>query len=392
LLFLSDPCIFFENSKCKGKKSGLQFKQTVFLTGIHILQYKNYGEVSVSFKNKFCLINGLNGSGKTNLIDAIHYLCMCKSYFTRSDLNVLNKESEFFRLDGNFMLGDEKTSITCKFTKQKKEFFKNGVIYDKLSDHIGSIPVVMVAPDDIAIINDGSEERRRFLDAAIAQVNNIYLQRLITYNKILIQRNSLLKNLGNTGYPDETLLHVLSEQLAEHGDFIFEERKKYLVTFLPVFAELYSLITEGKEEGKIEYVSNLSLEVHIQLLKESLRDDIYAQRTTTGIHKDDIRFLINENMLRDIGSQGQIKSFLIALKLCQFKMMYLLTGKKAILLLDDVFEKLDKRRLEVVFKILSTEEFIQIFITDADEHRSFEFCQEHLNVFDHFHVDNNLIE
>ncbi|MBP9221849.1 MAG: DNA replication and repair protein RecF [Chitinophagales bacterium] len=363
----------------------------MFLTGIHILQYKNYGEVSVSFENKFCLINGLNGSGKTNLIDAIHYLCMCKSYFTRSDLNVLNHGSEFFRLDGDFMLGDEKTSITCKFTKQKKEFLKNGVVYDKLSDHIGSIPVVMVAPDDIGIINDGSEERRRFLDAAIAQVNNIYLQRLITYNKILLQRNSLLKNFGNTEFPDETLLNVLSGQLAGHGDFIFEERKKYLDAFLPVFSNLYGLISEEKEIGSIEYISNLSMENHIQLLRESLREDINAQRTTTGIHKDDIRFSINENLLRDIGSQGQIKSFLIALKLAQFKMMYLLTGKKAILLLDDVFEKLDKRRLEILFKILSTEEFVQIFITDADEHRSVEFCEEHLEIFDHFNVVNGTI-
>ena len=186
-------------------------------------------------------------------------------------------------------------------------------------------------------------------------------------------------------------MNVLSGQLAGHGDFIFEERKKYLDAFLPVFSNLYGLISEEKEIGSIEYISNLSMENHIQLLRESLREDINAQRTTTGIHKDDIRFSINENLLRDIGSQGQIKSFLIALKLAQFKMMYLLTGKKAILLLDDVFEKLDKRRLEILFKILSTEEFVQIFITDADEHRSVEFCEEHLEIFDHFNVINGKI-
>lgn len=364
----------------------------MFLSGIHILHYKNYGEASVVFKNKFCLINGLNGSGKTNLIDAIHYLCLCKSYFTRSDVNVVNHGSEFFRLDGDFVLGEEKLTITCKFTKQKKEFFNNGVVYDRLSDHIGKIPVVMVAPDDIGIINDGSEERRRFLDTAIAQINNTYLQTLITYNKILMQRNTILKNYGISGHLDETLLNVLNHQLAENGDFIFVERKKYLDSFLPVFAQLYSLISEEKEEGGIEYVSQLQTVGHLHLLMTSLKDDMQAQRTSTGIHKDDIRFSINALMLRDIGSQGQIKSFLIALKLAQFKMMFLLTGEKAILLLDDVFEKLDKRRLEVLFKILSTEEFIQIFITDADEHRSFEFCIEHLKVFDHIHVNNNVIQ
>ncbi|MFI5171782.1 MAG: DNA replication/repair protein RecF [Chitinophagales bacterium] len=363
----------------------------MFLTSINILNYKNYSNAAVSFTNKFNLINGLNGSGKTNLIDAIYYLCLCKSYFTRSDADVMKHDENYFRLDGNFISGDQKDLITAKFTVPKKEFFRNNLVYERLSDHIGSFPVVMIAPDDIAIINDGSEERRRFLDTAIAQVNHIYLQRLILYNKILQQRNIVLKNYGLTGKLDRTLINVLNNQLAVESEFIYHERKKYLAEFSIAFSELYHLISGEQEAGVIEYQSQLDEHDHLHLLLNSLKEDTHAQRTTTGMHKDDLRLLVNGFPVREIGSQGQIKSFLIAMKLTQYSRMLALTGKRSILLLDDIFEKLDKKRLEVLFGILNDDAYAQIFMTDADEHRSLEFFEEHIEEFGHFKIDNNLI-
>lgn len=390
MLFLSLPSVPLRNSNGKIKKRGVQSKQTVFLRSVNILNYKNYNTVSVAFEHKFNLINGLNGSGKTNLIDAIYYLCLCKSYFTRPDSEVITHGSSFFRLDGVFAT-EKKDYVTCKFTLQKKEFLFNNVLYDRLSDHIGKFPVVMVAPDDIGIINDGSEERRRFLDTAIAQVNHEYLQRLMLYNKLLLQRNTVLKSYGISGNIDTTLINVLNNQLATEGDFIYRERKKYLLEFSTVFAQLYYLISGEKEAGKIEYHSQLDEYDHLQLLADSLREDMQAQRTTTGIHKDDLRLLVNDYPVREKGSQGQIKSFLIALKLAQYSRMFELTGNKSILLLDDIFEKLDKNRLEVLFEILGSENYSQIFITDADERRSLDFFEENLELFSHFHINNNQI-
>lgn len=363
----------------------------MFLTNINILNYKNYNSVSASFEHKFNLVNGLNGSGKTNLIDAIYYLCLCKSYFTRSDNEVVKQGESYFRLDGNFSSDISNDLITAKFTAQKKEFFRNNNLYDRLSDHIGLFPVVMIAPDDIGIINDGSEERRRFLDTAIAQVDREYLQKLIIYNKLIQQRNIVLKNYGVTGKLDRTLINVLNNQIAGESDFIFRGRKNYLASFSDIFSQLYYLISGEKENAFIEYQSQLDESDHLHLLMNTLKDDMQAQRTTTGIHKDELRLLVNEFPVRDKGSQGQIKSFLIALKLAQYKMMLMLSQKRSILLLDDIFEKLDKKRLEVLFHILEDDDYSQIFITDADERRSVEFFEEHIEQFGHFHIDNNII-
>lgn len=363
----------------------------MFLSEIHIHNYKNYSAVSASFTHKFNLINGLNGSGKTNLIDAIYYLCLCKSYFTRSDADVMQYKADYFRLDGSFNTGNKTKLITAKFAAHKKEFLNDQISYERLSDHIGSFPVVMIAPDDIGIINDGSEERRRFLDTAIAQVDHEYLQRLMVYNKLLQQRNVLLRNYGATGKLDNTLINVLNNQLAVEGDFIYKVRKKYLEEFSIVFAELYHLLSGEKEVGTVSYLSQLEEKDHLHLLHNTITDDMYAQRTTTGIHKDDLRLNVNDFPVRDTGSQGQIKSFLIALKLAQYTRMLALTGKRSILLLDDIFEKLDKKRLEVLFGLLQNESYSQIFITDADEHRSIDFFEEHIEEFGHFMIDNNLI-
>ena len=372
----------------------------MLLQRLNLLNYKNYGTITVSFEHKFNLINGLNGSGKTNLIDSIHYLCLCKSYFTRSDNNVVKHGEPYFRVDGFFEIDGKPTQITGKITGVansagtgvKKEFLRDGEPYDRLSDHIGAIPVVMIAPGDIAIINDGSEERRRFLDTAIAQVNREYLTRLMHYNKLLLQRNALLKQNLVLGHLDTTLMEVLNNQLAIDGDYIHQERKIYLEQFSKVFGEHYYQISGENELGEVIYLSQANEKSHLELFTTTKRDDIAAGRTTSGIHKDDLRLTVNTHPVRETGSQGQIKSFLIALKIAQCKLMQHLQGKNSILLLDDVFEKLDKKRLATLFTIFKEPVFEQVFITDADEKRSSEFCASVFNKFGHFHVHDNIIE
>jgi DNA replication and repair protein RecF len=372
----------------------------VLLRRINLLNYKNYGTTSVLFEHKFNLINGLNGSGKTNLIDSLHYLCLCKSYFTRSDLNVVKHGAPYFRVDGYFETTAGEMQITCKVTGLsgqgsggvKKEFFRNNEQYERLSDHIGLIPVVMIAPGDIDIINEGSEERRRFLDTAISQVNNEYLTRLMHYNRLLMQRNALLKQYVQTGHLDNTLIEVLNNQLAVDGDFIHAERKQYLLQFGKVFGEHYHLISGQNEVGAVVYLSQAHEKSHLELFKQSVYEDMAAGRTTNGIHKDDLKLTVNDYAVRETGSQGQIKSFLIAMKITQCLLMEQLKGKKSIMLLDDVFEKLDKQRLETMFRIFASPTFDQVFITDADEKRSGEFCAQQFEQFGHFRVFDNLID
>lgn len=364
----------------------------MFLRSIRLLAYKNYASASTEFHHTFNLINGRNGSGKTNLIDAIHYLCLCKSYFTRADAQVMRHGDNFFRIDGVFDDAGRGVTITCTYQGGKKEVAKNGVPYERLADHIGLIPVAMIAPDDIAIINDGSEERRRFLDSAIAQVNSGYLQRLIRYNRVLSQRNAMLKQALSGGRADDTLLGILNHQLAEDGNALYRERAEYLSRFRPLLKTIYTRLSGGDEEAEIEYQSQLEGHDHLQLLLRSERDDRGAGRTTVGIHKDDLLLSVKGYPVRDTGSQGQIKSFLIALKLAQCKLMEQTEGKNSILLLDDIFEKLDKQRLEVLFTMLQEETFGQIFITDADTERSKKFCDSHLADYGHYSVEDAAIQ
>jgi len=345
------------------------------LQSISVTQFKNYSNRSFQFKERIVGICGNNGVGKTNLLDAVHYLCFTKSYFTRDVLNI-QKDQQGFRIDGELVVTDKKEKAVCILRETgKKEFSVNEGVYEKFSEHIGRYPCVIIAPDDIQIITDGSEERRRFLDALLSQIDKDYLQHLINYNKILLQRNSLLKSFYETGNKDFSLLDVLDEQLVKPGNYIFEKRKHFLVSFLPEVKRLYLEIAKLEEETELHYQSELNQCSFSELLHLNRQRDITAQRTTGGIHRDDLVFNLSGQLFKNIGSQGQRKSLLFALKLAEMDVLKENKGFAPLLLLDDVFEKLDEDRIAKLLQRVCVENKGQVFITDTNEER----LVDHLN-------------
>ena len=339
------------------------------LHSISITQFKNYSNRSFQFNERIIGICGNNGVGKTNLLDAIHYLCFTKSYFTRDVLNIQSGQ-QGFRVDGELELNDKKEKAVCILRETgKKEFSINDSGYEKFSEHIGRYPCVIIAPDDIQIITDGSEERRRFLDALLSQIEKDYLQHLINYNKILAQRNSLLKNFYETGNKNLSLLDVLDQQLIKPGEYIFERRKEFLVSFLPAVKKLYSEIAKQKEETELHYQSELNQCTFTELLHLNRQRDMAAQRTTGGIHRDDLVFNLSGQLFKNIASQGQRKSLLFALKLAEMDVLKENKGFAPLLLLDDVFEKLDEDRIANLLRRVCIENNGQVFITDTNEER-----------------------
>jgi len=339
------------------------------LHSISLTQFKNYNTRSFQFDERIVGICGNNGVGKTNLLDAIHYLCFTKSYFTRDVLNIQNGQ-QGFRVDGEFDLTDKKEKAVCILRETgKKEFSINDNGYEKFSEHIGRYPCVIIAPDDIHIITEGSEERRRFLDALLSQINKAYLQHLINYTKILAQRNSLLKSFYETGHKDLSLLDVLDQQLIKPGEYIFEKRKQFLVSFLPAVKTLYSEIAKQEEETELHYSSELNQCSFTELLHLNRQRDMAAQRTTGGIHKDDLVFNLSGQLFKNIASQGQRKSLLFALKIAEMDVLRENKGFAPLLLLDDVFEKLDEERIANLLRRVCIENDGQVFITDTNEER-----------------------
>ena len=346
------------------------------LHSISITQFKNYSNRSFQFNERIVGICGNNGVGKTNLLDAIHYLCFTKSYFTRDILNIQSGQ-QGFRVDGELELNDKKEKAVCILRETgKKEFSINDSGYEKFSEHIGRYPCVIIAPDDIQIITDGSEERRRFLDALLSQIDKDYLQHLINYNKILLQRNSLLKSFYETGNKNLSLLDVLDEQLIKPGEYIFEKRKQFLISFLPDVKKLYSEIAKQEEETELHYQSELNQCTFTELLHLNRQRDMAAQRTTGGIHRDDLVFNLNGQLFKNIASQGQRKSLLFALKLAEMDVLKENKGFAPLLLLDDVFEKLDEDRIANLLRRVCIENNGQVFITDTNEER----LSQHLDV------------
>ena len=345
------------------------------LNSISLTQFKNYSNRSFQFNERIVGICGNNGVGKTNLLDAIHYLCFTKSYFTRDVLNIQNGH-QGFRVDGELELTDKNERAVCILRETgKKEFSVNDGAYEKFSEHIGRYPCVIIAPDDIHIITEGSEERRRFLDALLSQIDKVYLQHLINYTKILAQRNSLLKSFYETGNKDLSLLDVLDQQLIKPGEYIFEKRKQFLVSFLPAVKKLYNEIARQEEEIELHYSSELNQCSFTELLHLNRQRDMAAQRTTGGIHKDDLVFNLSGQLFKNIASQGQRKSLLFALKIAEMDILRENKGFAPLLLLDDVFEKLDEDRISNLLRRVCIENDGQVFITDTNKER----LSEHLN-------------
>lgn len=358
------------------------------LNNISLVQFKNYLNRAIPFTGRIIGISGPNGVGKTNLLDGIHYLCFTRSYFTRIDANNILQGQEGFRLEGDFQLWDKHEKAICILRETgKKEFSVNGQCYEKFSQHIGHYPCVIIAPDDIQIITGGSEERRRFIDTLLSQLDPAYLQSLIAYNKVLQQRNSLLRSFAEKGIrsapaseEDISLLSVLDDQLSTPGERIFAKRKSFLVSFLPLVKQVYNDIakqftSKGVPENINLFYESALLQVSFpELLKTNLKKDMMAMRTTGGIHRDDLDFDLNEQSFKNIASQGQRKSLLFALKLAEMDVLKKEKGFAPILLLDDVFEKLDEERIANLLQRVCTENDGQVFITDTSQER----LQEHL--------------
>jgi DNA replication and repair protein RecF len=336
------------------------------LNNISLVQFRNYAQSSFSFGQNVVGFCGSNGSGKTNLLDAIYYLCFTKSYFGKTDAQNVSHGKMGFRLEGHFAKQQQVfKTVGVLRENNKKEFGVDDENYSRFARHIGKFPCVMIAPDDIAIITDASEERRKFIDYTISQLDSDYLQTLIDYNKILQQRNSLLKQLAESGKMDEHLMEVLSGQLVQTGNMIFTKRKHFLEEFIPMAVSLYHYIAGHAEKLDITYQSHLLSAPFATLLTETKTRDRLLARTTRGIHRDDLTFGLNGEVFKTVASQGQRKSLLFALKLAEFEVLLKHKGFAPILLLDDIFEKLDAERMEHLLFKVCVENKGQVFITDT---------------------------
>ncbi len=358
----------------------------MWLKNITLLNFKNYAAAELNFAKTVNAFVGNNGAGKTNLLDAIHYLCLCKGYFNPIDSHQIKTNEDIFLIQGDFDRKEKNEKISCGLKRnQKKQFKRNKKEYDKLANHIGLFPLVMISPYDVNIIMDGSEERRRFIDNVISQTDANYLDELIVYNKHLLNRNALLKQVALTRKLDVSLLEIFDAQLINSGDKIFEKRKQFMADFIPLFNNYYSFISDDAETVGLTYQSQLNDQNFEALLTKSIERDRILERTTTGIHKDDLLFTLSEMPLKRFGSQGQQKSFLIALKLAQYAYLQKFKGFKPILLLDDIFDKLDDLRVHKLMEMVSHHDFGQIFITDTGKERV-------LSIFNTIKVDVTLFE
>lgn len=351
-----------------------------FLTKISLTQFKNYQFTSFDFTQRIIGICGLNGKGKTNLLDAAYYCCFTRSYFTKSDALNIRFDTDGFRLEALLEKEDEKQRLVCiNRSVGKKELLLNDVPYEKMSRHIGKFPAVMIAPDDISLITDGSEERRRFMDMVLSQMDANYLQQLLVYNKVLLQRNSLLKSFAERGKTDWQLLEVLDEQLISPGELIFAKRKKFTEAMIPLVQKFYHRIADNNESITLQYESKLLESDFYTLLNSYRQKDFLSQRSNAGIHKDDILFQLNGQVFKTTASQGQRKSLLFALKLAEFELLKENKGFAPLLLLDDVFEKLDDNRMHQLLNWVCNENNGQVLITDTHQERLKE-AFEKLNV------------
>jgi DNA replication and repair protein RecF len=359
----------------------------MFLKEIQLVNFKNYDNRTYRFSPKLNCIVGLNGTGKTNLLDAIHYLSMTKAYFNHADQLSIRHGEDFFAVHGDFILEhiEGTTKVSCIQQREKRKVLKvNQKEYDRLSEHIGNYPSVMISPYDTDYINGTSDIRRRYFDSAISQFDKIYLDNLIHYNKVLAHRNALLKYFNEKQSFNEQEIAIWDDRMIDLGKKIFHTRKAFLEGFLPVFNRIFKLISP-QENVSIDYKSHLLESDFEVLLKAAQQRDYMAQYSTVGIHKDDFLFTMNAYPVKRFSSQGQQKSFLIVIKLAQFEYIKQLKGQKPLLLLDDVFDKLDENRVAQLISLVISDAYGQVFVTDTHKERMIE-------LFDNKSVDYTLIE
>ena len=343
----------------------------MFLKRISLLNYKNFSEIDFELDSKINCFVGKNGIGKTNILDAIYHLANGKSYFNPLAVQNIKHGEEFFVVDGEFEKNERTEQILCSLKKgQKKILKRNGKVYEKFSDHIGFIPLVIISPADSDLIVEGSETRRKFIDSVISQLDSSYLQQLILYQKIISQRNALLKYFALNHVFETDTLSIYNQQLNTLGQFIFEKRKKFLIDFIPIFNNYHREITNSAETVQLVYQSDLFEKDTLTLLEENISKDRALHYTSVGVHKDDLSFEIDNYPIKKFGSQGQQKSFLIALKLAQFDFVKKQSGEKPILLFDDIFDKLDEFRVSKIIEMVNNEEFGQLFISDTHPERT----------------------
>lgn len=337
---------------------------------LSLTNFRNYAESSFSFSKKINCITGKNGSGKTNLLDAIYYLCITKSYFAATEFQNIRHAESWFALRGEIEGNGRKHLVKCKVEKEKKkDFFLDEKRYEKLSDHVGIFPVVFSTPNDVELIYGGSEERRRFLDLMLSQTDHVYLENLQEYNRLLLQRNALLKQFTETRTFNNSLLEVYDQNLVKPAHYIFDSRKKAIEEILPHISKTCLHLSSNQEEMSLEHESDLQHADMRSLLANNVERDRALKRTSAGIHRDDLIFLMNGRIIRKFASQGQQKSFLISLKLGLFRWLKEKKGAAPFLLLDDIFDKLDSERSGRLLELLTHDGFGQVFLTDTQRSR-----------------------
>ncbi|MBW7867927.1 MAG: DNA replication/repair protein RecF [Brumimicrobium sp.] len=363
-----------------------------YLSKLSLVNFKNYKQLDIILSPDINCFIGANGVGKTNILDALYYLSMCRSYLNPIDSQNIQFDEGFFMIQGSWQNEERTDTIYCGVKRgQKKVFSKNKVAYEKLSDHIGSYPCVMISPYDRDLITEGSEERRKWLDSIISQFDRDFLNDLIKYNKVLEQRNALLKNMFNRGFFELEDISVWDEQLVTIGCRIYQKRAQMIVDFIPIFQKYYQWLSNDRELVDLNYRSQLSEGDFSDLLAQAQFLDRQRGNTSVGPHKDDFIFTINGQNIKKFGSQGQQKSYLISLRLAQYEWLLENLKKKPVLLLDDIFDKLDNSRVERLMQMVHNQRFGQVLITDTDKDRIASIFEKNGIPYKAFYVNQNTI-
>ncbi|WP_299685613.1 DNA replication/repair protein RecF [uncultured Dokdonia sp.] len=360
----------------------------MILKSLSLINYKNFTSKAFEFDAKINCFVGNNGVGKTNILDAIYHLSFGKSYFNPITSQNINHDAEFFVIDGVYNKSDREEKVVISAKKgQKKVIKRNAKVYERFADHIGFLPLVIISPTDRDLITEGSDMRRKFIDGVISQSDKNYLSNLLAYSKVLSQRNALLKYFAANNTFDQDTLSVYNEQLVTYGQPIFEKRKAFLTHFEPIFQEQYKAISGASEQVSLTYQSAIHDMPLEHLLTNALAKDRMLQYTSVGIHKDDLVFEINGYPVKKFGSQGQQKTYLIALKLAQFNFIKKESGVAPILLLDDIFDKLDENRVTHIIQLVNTNNFGQLFISDTHPDRTEGVVQKIHQSYELFHLE-----